>query len=633
MPAITFQPAGITIEVASGTELLAAAKMAGVEIESPCGAKGTCGKCMVRLVDGNLDTTTTDDSAAFVVPTTGTKQGYIRACKTLVAGSPATIEIPSPTQPPKAQFADLSKDFDRIDSGLLPRVWQHKPLAVRKFLKIPDPKPGDGLSDLDRLLNIVQDEWGDKEVYCSLKAIRKTADVLRAASGRVTVTLVDGTISHLIDIQAGDHTPTKFGLGMDIGTTTVSVQLISLSDGEIVDLATDYNDQITCGVDIISRITYAQSASRLEELQNRILNTINNLIKDLLTKNDIIYSDVFGIAISGNTTMIHLLLGLKPEYIRLAPYVPTIHSPPILKASEVGLEVFPEAPVYISPAIGSYVGGDITAGVFCTDLVADTEEINMFIDIGTNGELVIGNNEFAMACACSAGPAFEGGNIQCGMRAAEGAIEKIGIDPKSGVADYQTIGDKAPVGICGSGMISLLAELFKTGWLDAAGKFNRDSKSTAIEITGRQAVYTIVAENFTVKPGPIQITETEIENIIRAKAAIYAACSLLLEQVGMGFESVSKIYIAGGFGHFLDLKNAITIGLLPDIQRDKFKYIGNASLMGAYMMLISGDFRKRQQELASRITYIDLSTDPNYMDQYTAAMFLPHTDRSLFPSS
>jgi uncharacterized 2Fe-2S/4Fe-4S cluster protein (DUF4445 family) len=363
-----------------------------------------------------------------------------------------------------------------------------------------------------------------------------------------------------------------------------------------------------------------------------VLKTINHLVSQLSKGNDVNPADICDAVIAGNTTMIHLLLGLPPEYIRLEPYTPTLLESPLLTAGEVGIKINPLSTVYISPAVGSYVGGDITAGLLCTALAADTEEINLFIDIGTNGELVIGNGDFLMTCACSAGPAFEGGGIENGMRAALGAIEKVDIDPETGIASYQTIGNVKPKGICGSGMISLLAGLFLTGWIDAAGKLSRSKKNPAIQIEGRQASYIIAPAEESGPGKPITISEIDIENIIRAKAAIYSAISLMLEQVGLGVEELSNIFIAGGFGRFLDLEKAVIIGLIPDLPRERFHYIGNSSLMGAYMVLVSREYKQRQLELARRMTYIELSTDPAYMNQYTGAMFLPHTDIKRFPS-
>ena len=627
MPTITFQPAGTTLSVPPGTELLKAGKLAGIEINSPCGTKGTCGQCIVRIVSGEADT-----SDQGMLSQTAVKAGYVHACKTRITEADLTIEIPEQVSK-KGQFADTTQDLERIGPNLLPREWQLNPLAINLSLDILRPQAEDGKSDLDRLKKAIQKELETKDVYFPLEIVRSLANTVRADNGKVTVTLASLSDSYkVIDIKPGDKVETNYGLAIDIGTTTVSVQLVSLPDGAIKATQTQYNGQIPRGTDIISRINYAQRPERLEELKDRILDTINRLISNVVADHDVQKHEIHNTAISGNTTMIHLLLGLNPEYIRLEPYTPTLLETPLLSAAEIGLEINPYSLVFISPAVGSYVGGDITAGLLCTDIVTDTEEVNLFIDIGTNGEIAIGNQDFIMACACSAGPAFEGGGLKHGMRAAEGAIEDITINPETGAASVKTIGNVKPKGICGSGIIALLAGLFKSGWLDSAGKLDRTRSSNIIQLEGRQASYIIVPKEESETGDDISISEADIENIVRAKAAIYSACSLLLRQLDLNFTDMANIYIAGGFGHYLNLKNAITIGLLPDLPEKKYKYLGNSSLSGSYMALISREYQQRQLDLAKRITYIDLSTDPAYMDQYTAALFLPHTDSSLFPS-
>ncbi|NQU64407.1 MAG: DUF4445 domain-containing protein [SAR324 cluster bacterium] len=625
MPTVLFEPSKISIAVTPGTDLLDAAKQAGVDINAPCGTKGTCGRCIVRITAGETNTTPSMHLSPLAV-----EAGYVQACQTKVSASPLTVQIPEPAAK-KGQFADLSADLHKIDADLLPQTWQLNPTAIKINLTVPAPAIGDGLSDLERLQKEIRKIWKEQEITLSLSALQALADSLRHDGGKVTATIIqEPSKLRIIQISSGTQPMETPGLAIDIGTTSVSVQLVSLPDARIIATRTDYNRQIACGVDIISRIDYARQPARLAELRTRVLQTVNELIKQLADEQAICCENICNCAISGNTTMIHLLLGLKPEYIRLDPYIPTILENPLLTATAIGLDMHPETLVHISPGVGSYVGGDITAGLLCTEMVTDSEQICFFIDIGTNGELVIGNSEFALACACSAGPAFEGGGIKHGMRAARGAIENVEIDPETGLSIYQTIDNTDPKGICGTGMISLLASLLKSGWMDSAGKLSRERPSTAIIVEGRQARYRVT------QPADgsesIEISEAEIDNILRAKAAIFSACSLMLKQVELDFKDLDCIYIAGGFGHFLDLENAITIGLLPDVPREKFRYIGNASLMGSYMALVSQEHQQKQLETVDRITYVELSSDPGYMDQYTAALFLPHTDLALFPS-
>ena len=628
MPVISFQPSGKNIEAKAGSNLLEVARKAGVDIIAPCGGKGTCGKCIVRVSSGNVES-----NSLGILTADELAEGYVLACKTQINDTPVTVEVPEQIARKGGKFTSSEEDSGLIREELFPHNWQFDPLALKWCVSVAEAKLEDGLSDLDRLSQAIQKDWGKNEVVYSFEVIRKVADTIREDKGNVTITMIrEPGRSHIIGIEAGNKTEQHYGVAIDIGTTTVSVQLIYLPDGKVVGTQTDYNDQITCGLDVISRINYAAKTGNLEELRKRILDTLNKLLTKLETMHHIESHDIYNAVISGNTTMIHLLLGLTPEYIRLEPYTPTILQAPYLTASEVGIDINPQSWVYLSPSVGSYVGGDISAGILCTDLATDSEDLSLFIDIGTNGEIVIGNCDFMMTCACSAGPAFEGGGIKCGMRAALGAIEKVEIDPKTADVKYQTIGDVKPKGICGSGMISLLAKLLLTGWIDPAGKLDRSRPSKFIKIGKRSASYIIVPAEESDNGEEIVINEVDFENIIRTKAAIYSACSLILNQVEMSFDDISNIYIAGGFGRFLDLEMSITIGLLPDLDRSKFKYLGNSSLMGTYMVLMSQEFREKQLDIAKRMTYIDLSSDPKYMDQYMSALFLPHTDKSLFPS-
>jgi uncharacterized 2Fe-2S/4Fe-4S cluster protein (DUF4445 family) len=627
VPKVTFEPSGNVIEVPPGTHLLDAAREARVLVESPCGGKGTCGKCIVRVTAGEVDS-----ESLGMLPSTAVADGYVLACKTRVLDTPISVEVPEPAAGRDGHFRD-EDDTYLIRHELLPKDWEFNPLAVKWLIQVEPPQAEDGLSDLDRLTRAIQAQWGKEEVIYTLRIMREVADALRAENGLVTVTLVRyHAHRHVVGIEAGNQTTRHYAIAVDVGTTTVAVQLIHLSLGRILGTRSEYNDQIVCGEDVISRINYARRPGGLEELRTRVLDTINRLIVQVSHSHGIEPSEITNAVVSANTTMNHLLLGMNPEYIRLAPYTPTVLEVPYLRARAVGIKIDPDSWIYLSPNNGSYVGGDITAGVLCTDLATDTEEISLFIDIGTNGEIVIGNGEFLMSCACSAGPAFEGGGLDCGMRAATGAIEKVDVDPATGCASYATIGNAPPKGICGSGMIDLLAKLFLSGWIDQAGKFDRSRPCASIVVDGKRTHYVIAPAEESATGKPVTLSEIDIENIVRAKAAIYSACALMLDQLGLGFEDLAHIYVAGGFGRFLDLDKAVVLGLLPDVPRDRFVFIGNASLLGSYMVVVSQDFRRRQQELAQRMTYIDLSNDPGYMDQYTAAMFLPHTEPERFPS-
>jgi len=628
MPIITFNPGGKSIEAPSGAALLDIIHQAGIGIEASCGGEGTCGKCLVRIEAGKIE-----NDRSELLSVSQETQGYVLACKSKILDAAVAVEIPEQSFKGGGHFIDGIETAGINQLSVFPDEQISDPPVFKVFLDIPEPQLQDGLSDLDRLIRTIQNRCGKKEVAVPLPIIRHAAETVRADEGRITATLHEqSNAMSVCALESGNQTLRHFGAAIDIGTTTIAAQLVDLKNTRVLAVRTAYNDQIDCGQDVISRIHYARKPERLEELRAKVLKTINRLVKAACRACEIDPREITSAVAAGNTTMIHLLLGLPPEYIRLEPYTPTVMQSLNLTAREIGIEISPEAMVYIPPAVGSYVGGDIASGILCTDIASGSEKLNLFIDIGTNGEIVIGNQEFLLACACSAGPAFEGGGIECGMRAASGAIDKTTINPASGIAAYQTIGNLKPAGICGSGMISLLADLFLTGWIDPAGKLNREKKTAAIRIEGRQARYVIVPAEDSATGKPIAIGESDIENILRAKAAIYAACSLMLEQVDLNFTHLDNIYIGGGFGRFLDIEKAIVIGLIPDLPREKYHYLGNSSLMGACKTLVSRQARQRQFELCRRMTYLELNTNPAYMDQYTGALFLPHTDIRRFPS-
>jgi uncharacterized 2Fe-2S/4Fe-4S cluster protein (DUF4445 family) len=460
----------------------------------------------------------------------------------------------------------------------------------------------------------------ERPVTTDLSVLRHLAEALREQGGRVSVLLQErGAGLHVLEVRPGHDAKPVLGLAIDIGTTTVAAQLVDLEDGRVLATRTSYNLQIRRGADIITRIEYAsRTPERLAEMRGLVLETINGLIAQMTPEAD----QIRAAFIAGNTTMVHLLLGLPPRHIRETPYVPTVNPVPVLTAAEVGLAVHPAAVVECAPGVGSYVGGDITAGLLATDLPANHEDVYLFLDVGTNGEIVIGNAEWMVACACSAGPAFEGSGIKCGMRAAEGAIEHVEIEAGNGSrVRYKVIGGGKPAGICGSGLICLLGELFRCGIVDQAGRFHDGEHSFLIESGANTA-----------SGDDLVITDADLDNLIRTKAAIYAACALILDNVGLDWSAIARVYIAGGFGRYIQINDAVLIGMLPDLPHQRFSYIGNAALTGAYIALLSGERRRRLAEIAAQMTYVDLSSDPRYMDSYVKALFLPHTDPERFPS-
>jgi len=584
---VTFLPANITVESTEGSSLLEAARAAGVYVETPCGGKGTCQKCEVKIIAADNEKT-------------------VLICQTKVPNHPITVELQKSADA-KGQFENFEDPAKYLNND--------KTQFLKKInLSTAPAALLDGLSDADRFTKTFLKATDCHAVDISLNVLAALPEKLRESNGEVTVYYyLNNSIAHCVSIISYS----SFGIAIDIGTTTVALWLIDLETRKVNASHNAYNSQIECGLDVISRINYAKK--NLSELKNRILKTINELIASVCKDAQIESNKILCVSLAGNTTMTHLLLGINPEYIRLSPYTPAVFQPQIYSAAQIGISVCENAPVLIAPAVGSYVGGDITSGLLCTKLAQDSHqsdnELILFIDIGTNGEIVLGNNDFIFACACSAGPAFEGGGIKSGVRAQTGAIERVAIN--EGKLEVFTIGGAPAIGICGSGIISAIAELFKNGIIDSAGKFS-DGNGEYILYKSSQG-----------KPD-ITISETDIENFIRAKGAIFSACQTMLDSVGMSFKDVGKVYVAGGFGRFLDLDDARTVGLLPRLTNEKFIFLGNSSVIGAYLTLVSEEQRNKERNLAGKITYMDLSSEPKYMDHYTGALFLPHTDKRLF---
>ena len=470
-----------------------------------------------------------------------------------------------------------------------------------------------------------------------------------------TVMFSDGTISALfrnplleteiikdfgsVDAITDTFLSSTFGLAVDIGTTTVSAMLVGLETGKIYAKKTVGNRQIIYGADVINRIIEQQKPGGIQNLQKAIIqDTLLPLIDDLCKSADVPHDKIIKMTIAANTTMNHLLLGVDANSIRIEPYEPTFLEFDIRDPASIGIDLAPSAEMLIAPNIGSYVGGDITAGILSAGELMS--EMTLFIDLGTNGEIVFGNGEFLMACACSAGPAFEGGDISCGMRATEGAVERFVIDKETMIPELTVIGNGKPVGLCGSGLVDVVAELFCNGIIDGKGKFC--DNSTLPEVSGRilydeygTGSYILIFAADSATGEDITITEVDIDNFIRAKAAIFSGIISLLSPLGLTPADIDDVFIAGGIGSGIDIKNAISIGMLPALDEEKYRYLGNTALDGAFSMLLqlhSEQALEMVNDLARNMTYIDLSSTPGYMDEFIAACFLPHTDEKLFAS-
>ena len=621
---VKFLPFDISVDVPAGTKLLDAVKKADLPLKATCGGKGTCGGCIVQILSGNYRT-----KASAALSNQLASEGYALACQTGVTDN-ITVQLPQFLE--QAIKSVVDSKFFKEERENISGTHELSP-AVRKIdLQLPPPTLDDNYSDLKRIERELKKKFSGKKMSCEYSVLKKLAHVVRKDQGKINVVLfLSENQTIIIDVEPQSAKKEIYGIACDIGTTTVALHLVNLKSGKITATASSLNQQITCGEDIISRINYARKPDRLIKLHELMILTVNNLIEKAAKSARISPEDIYFGSFSGNTTMTHLFLNLVPRHIREEPYVPTINQVPSVFARDLGLKMHPEARIHCSPAVGSYVGGDITAGLLVTPMLRDSKKISLFIDAGTNGELVIGNKDWLVTCACSAGPAFEGSGIKCGMPASEGAIEAIEMR-EDGKLNYKVINSGKPKGVCGSGLVDLLSELFTQGYIDRHGKFKLKKAREKIVETDEGKGFLIAEGKNSFWGKDLVITENDIKNLIRTKGAVFSACSLLLKNVGLNFDKIDSIYIAGGFGQHLNIENAVRIGLLPDIERKKFHYMGNSSLLGAYLILLSEKNKDLSNDTAEKMTYVELNTEPGYMNEYTGALFLPHTDIKLFPS-
>ena len=633
MKTIQFLPDKVTIEVEEGENLLAAAAKAGVYINAFCGGDGVCGKCKVKIESGEAATgkarLKSEDYAA----------GIRLACQTTVKGD-LVVRIPEATgedgkalkRKPVKSRAISARALDRLTGD-----WRLDPPVEKRFLKLAPPSMEDNVPDLQRLMRAIRQRCHDCKdpTYDHPEMLKELPFILREAGWEITVILLKGRRAEepdrIIGIEPGDTTDRLYGLAVDIGTTTVCGELIDLNAGKVIAEASAYNDQIAYGEDVISRIVYSQRPGGLRTLQEKVVRTINNVIEAMCKKLVISPSDISYIMAAGNTIMSHLLLGLDPKFIREAPYVPTCSHFPLTRAAELGVYAHPSVRLFLYPAVASYVGGDIVAGVHSCRMYK-SPELTLFIDIGTNGEIVVGNEEWMVCAACSAGPAFEGGGIRHGMRANSGAIENFHIHPETLEPMIVTIDRIKPCGICGSGLIAIVAELLGAGVVDPQGKFNRKLDHPRIREGEDGFEYILARGKDSLMGEDVVISEVDIDNLIRAKGAMYAGYLTLLESVGMEFNDLERVVLAGNFGAYIDLERAIAIGLLPDIPRERFFYLGNGSLLGCRISLCDNQRFRERMTASNLITNLELAENTRFMDHYMAALFLPHTDAALFPS-
>ncbi|MBK5106833.1 MAG: DUF4445 domain-containing protein [Anaerolineales bacterium] len=631
---VTFDTDHDPVAVKTGSLLSEAAQLAGVDLNQPCGGQGRCGRCALQIIEGSVRRRST-----IRLSEQDLDQGFALACQTVVEGD---IKVSVPEQEKIERLLTTDRTAAEVT---VPKGYDfNRDQVIRAFpLTLTPPDMSDQIDDWSRLSTGLRQQAGIEGVQVSLTLLRRIGSVLRECDWEVTAILDLGSGENqdepprLIELLPGKELipPPLWAAAIDIGTTTITVWLVDLITGKVEAQTAQYNKQIARGEDVVSRIIFAGKDGGQEKLRNLVVETINDLLeiacKRIKSDPPLLPNQILKATIVGNSTMIHLALGIPPENIRLLPFTTTINQVPVLMGREMGLIIHPEATIDCLPGVASYVGADITAGVLSAGL-DDTEQVTLFMDVGTNGEIVLGSREWLVTCACSAGPAFEGAGVASGMRATKGAIEDIWINDANLEPTFRVIGGVKPRGICGSGLIALLAEMFLTGVIDKSGNFVDSSKTPRIRQGEHGWEYVICDGNETSDGNDIVITHVDVDNLLRAKAAIYAGFSVLAKSVGIPLEWVEQVLIGGSFGKYINVEKAIEIGLLPDLPWDKFQFLGNTAVRGAYLALLDRKARQKINEIASRMTYIELSADNTFYDAFISALFLPHTDLSRFPS-
>ena len=625
----------VTVFAAFGESLLEVARKTNVAIDAPCGGNGACGKCKVKLVGGTLDSKKTshisDEEYA---------AGWRLTCISKIIDD-VEVLVPDIASAYKSRMkmADLSSAEEvKIFEELKEQIAEVG-IELKNNLEVIDvtmsaPTLDDTMPDNERFTWAVEEVTGMDKIRVPYSVIKKMAHVFRASDFHVKAVIrKTGKDVFVYDVLPASEEPVVAGIAIDIGTTSVSAIIIDMLNGAVLAKGSAGNGQIRYGADVINRIIESGKPGGREKLQDAIIKeTLNPLILNMCASAKIKPAQVYRLAIGANTTMNHLLMGVDADPVRMEPYIPTFFKTNSLFASDIGLKVNPDAHIILAPNIGSYVGGDITAGAFVS-MIWNKPEFSIFIDLGTNGEIVFGNSDFLMSCACSAGPAFEGGDISCGMRATDGAIEAIKLDKETLEPTYSVIGDPGtkPVGLCGSGIIDMIAELFRCGVINPKGQIIREGRRIRRDEFGMGS-YIIAFEEEAGSVKDVELTEADIDSFIRAKGAIFSAIRTMLSYCDFDISMIENVYVAGGIGSGINMGNAIEIGMFPDIPVEMYHYLGNTSLAGAYAMLYSTEAERKVYEIAQNMTYIELSNVPTYMDEFVAACFVPHTDKSLFPS-
>jgi len=620
---VTFIPQNRTVQVEADTSLLDAALKAEITINNLCGGDGICGRCKMIIRKGRVS-----GKVSAKLTREEIQQGFVLACQTPVDDH-LVVEIPEEiwAEEKKVAAQEAVRFRDYVESFEYEKELIPSPLVAKMYLEIDKPSLVNNTADQQRVDNAIKKKLPHVSMQMGLKIIKNLSNILRENNYKVTATIgLRRDIAEVMNLEGGDTTDKNFMAVVDMGTSTIVVHLVDASTMRTVDARACFNSQGVYGQEVTRRMIAAEQKG-VEELQKLLVNDINQLIAGLADANNLKLKDITAVICAGNTAMGHFLLGLCTRNIRRFPYVPITVSPPPLRAAEVGLKINPRGLLYSLPGISGWVGSDITAGILATR-IHEKKELSVLIDIGTNGEIVIGNRQWLVATSASAGPALEGAGVSCGMRAEGGAIEKVYIENDH--IKYSTIDDIPPKGICGSGVIDTVAVLLKEGIINRSGYFIDGASRRVVMVEGRKSFVLVERDEMNNGRLPIYITESDIENIITAKAAIFAAMKILLHRLELNFEDIKHFYIAGAFGAYLNIDSAVTIGLIPDIDRNKVEFVGNTSIKGAKIVTFYKEALNRIEKIRENTTYYDLMGANDYVEELQKAMFLPHTDIEIF---
>jgi uncharacterized 2Fe-2S/4Fe-4S cluster protein (DUF4445 family) len=621
---VTFKPHEKTVRVEADTSLLQAANEAGITINNLCGGDGICARCKMIILEGKVSSKVSAKLTREEI-----QKGYVLACLTPVDDD-LVVEIPEETMAKEKKVAagDAVRFRDFVGELEYEKDLVPSPLVAKVYLEIEPPTLANNGADHQRVDDAIRKVMPTISTQMGLKIIKNLPEILRQNDYKITATVcLRRDIAEVMNIDGGDTSDRNFMVVVDMGTTTIVAHLVDARSMRTLDARACFNSQGVYGREVTRRMITAEQKG-VEELQRLLVEDINGLITQLADSNEVKLKDIMAVVCAGNTPMGHFLLGLCTRNIRRYPYVAASVSPPPLRAAEVGLKINPRGLLYSLPAISGWVGSDITAGILATRM-HQKGELALLMDIGTNGEIVIGNSEWLVAASASAGPALEGASVACGMRAEGGAIEKVWSE--DGEIRFRTIDELPVTGLCGSGIIDVVAVLLREGIINRSGAF-MDGAQGVEEVDGLKRY--VIARGEGRKNGrAVYITESDIENVITAKAAIFAAMKILLRRLDMSFEGVERFYIAGAFGGYINIDNAITIGLIPDLPRDRFVFAGNTSIKGAKIVAFYKEALARIEHIRQSTTYYDLMGANDYVEEFQKAMFLPHTDIEIFHRS